>query len=406
MYIPSNLDEFPYNSNIIGKCISSIDKLIPIFLYGPNGSGKKSFCKLLLNNFDIFYINSTNLISSKSINSILDNIISQKNITLITNQKCFNKAIIVHDVEMVCKDKRVINLFINFIKLKQIPIVFIAYNNYPKILNSIVKMSTSIVFKPPNNKFILQLIDIYKPPKLLNKSIIDVSKYNLSKFFNIIRDIKIHNISSIEKFDIYFNNYDEFINSNLNIITYSIFNENIDINDINKYYENDKILLPLMIHENYLHNIIESDCDNKLEAIYKISKSLVDGDIYEYKNLNEQSWDLNKYHCIYSTFIPHTILRNIKFNNFKINFTSLLSKISNRSIKYKYITNLYYLFNHIIHDFQELYFLNYIITLVLHRRNSDDLKLIEYISSKFNIDKTIINKIIKIDKNNIIAKNI
>ena len=78
MYIPSNLDEFPYNSNIISKCNSSIDKLIPIFLYGPNGSGKKSFSKLLLNNFDIFYINSTDLISSKSINSILDNIISQK----------------------------------------------------------------------------------------------------------------------------------------------------------------------------------------------------------------------------------------------------------------------------------------------------------------------------------------
>ena len=406
MYIPSHLDEFPYNSNIIGKCNSSIDKLIPIFLYGPNGSGKKSFSKLLLNNFDIFYINSTDLISSKSINSILDNIISQKNITLITNQKCFNKAIIVHDVEMVCKDKRVINLFIDFIKLKQVPIIFIAYNNYPKILNPLIKVCSSISFKQPNNKFMLNLISKHNVLKLFTDSIISICNFNLSKFFNIIRDIKIHNISSIEKFDIYFNNYDEFVDSNLNIITYSIFNENIDINDINKYYENDKILLPLMIHENYLHNIIESDCDNKLEAIYKISESLVNGDIYEYKNLNEQSWELNKYHCFYSTFIPHTILRNIKFNNFKINFTSLLSKISNRSIKYKYITNLYYLFNHIIHDFHELYFLNYILTLLLHRRNSDDLKLIDYISSKFSIDKTIINKIIKIDKNNIIAKNI
>ena len=81
----------------------------------------------------------------------------------------------------------------------------------------------------------LNLISKHNVLKLFTDSIISTCNFNLSKFFNIIRDIKIHNISSIEKFDIYFNNYDEFIDSNLNIITYSIFNENIDINDINKY---------------------------------------------------------------------------------------------------------------------------------------------------------------------------
>jgi len=406
MYIPSHFDEFPYNSSIINKCNNCIENLTPIFLHGPNGSGKKSFCKLLLSDFDIFYISSNDLISSKNINSILDNIVSQNNITIITNKSFFNKAIIVYDLDMVCKDKRIINLFINFIKLKHIPIIFISHNNYPKVLNSLIKVCSSISFKSPNNKFMLKLINNHNVPKLLTNSIINVSNFNLSKLFNIIRDIKIHNISSIEKFIIYFNNYDEFVDSNLNIITYSIFNESIDINDINKYYENDKILLPLMIHENYLHNIIESNCDNKLKAIYKISESLVNGDIYEYKNLNEQSWELSNYHCIYSTYFPNTIFRNLKYTDFKLNFTSLLSKTSNRSIKYKYITNLYYSFNHIINDFHELYFLNYILTLSLHRRNSDDLQRIDYISTLFNIDKTIINKIIKIDKNNIIAKSI
>ena len=61
MYIPSDLNEFTSNLNFISQCNDSISNLIPIFLYGSNGSGKKSFSKLLLHNYDIFYINYLNL---------------------------------------------------------------------------------------------------------------------------------------------------------------------------------------------------------------------------------------------------------------------------------------------------------------------------------------------------------
>ena len=406
MYIPSDLNEFTYNLNFISQCNDSISNLIPIFLYGSNGSGKKSFSKLLLHNYDIFYINSSNLISPKNINSILDNIVSQINVSILINKISYKKAIIVHDLDSVCKDKKIINLFIEFIKLKKIPFIFISNINYSKTLNPLIKICTSIQFNSPSHKYITSIINKYNINKLFNDLIIKISKSNFNIIYNIINDILIHKISSIEQFNIYFNNYDDFINPNLNFITHSIFKNKISINEIDKYYENDKILLPLMIHENYLHNILNSNCDNKLDIIYKISDSFVESDFYEYKILNEQSWSMSHYHCIYSVYIPHTLLHSINYNNLQINFTSLLSKTSNRSIKYKYITNLYYLFNHIIHDFHELYFINYLCTLLLHRRNSDDFIFIENICTLFNIDNNIINKIIKIDKNNIIAKSI
>ena len=85
---------------------------------------------------------------------------------------------------------------------------------------------------------------------------------------------------------------------------------------IRHYYSTQKVLLPLMIHENYRPAIPDDD-PLFSSHIYRISKIISNSSILAHYTLNQNEWGLGEYHTLLSCFIPSNYIKyncNIRRN--------------------------------------------------------------------------------------------
>jgi hypothetical protein len=114
-----------------------------------------------------------------------------------------------------------------------------------------------------------------------------------------------------------------------------------------KLYESEKVLLPLMIHENYLKKILnktKNSWESIIHNIVKVSDSLSRGDNIETSIYTDQNWYLQNIHgfytCLNTSFWINRYKTKYTLKSDKMKFSSDLNKTSLKNINRKNINNL------------------------------------------------------------------
>ena len=173
---------------------------------------------------------------------------------------------------------------------------------------------------------------------------------------------------------------------------------------LTRIIDKEKVLLPLMIHENYLRKVLNKcndSWDDVLFNIVKISDSISRGDNIETSIYTDQNWYLQNIHgfytCLNSSYWINKLNNENNIDVKNIKFSSDLNKTSLKNINRKNITNLLKIIP--IKSIYDILILNRICNHLISNGNDRD---IINILSAYNKDITIkeIELCLKIDKTN------
>ena len=335
-----------------------------IIISGVHGIGKSLTIKLLLKElnylcriiypneikdhriFDDFndYYNHDNSIYSKI--NFSDN--KNKNLILIFEE--------TENITLTSEKKYIMDIFKENNKLKSFPLIFISNNQHSKLLNDLKKNCEEIKFECPTINELYELINkICKNENIKIKNnetmneLITFAQFDIRRLINLLQELSYHytyiDEDSINKF--INNSREKNIDTGLFDATNKILNNYLDYDTIIKLYEFEKVLLPLMIHENYIRKILYKSTDSWSDTLYnlvKISDSISRGDNIETSIYTDQNWYLQNIHgfytCINTSYWINKNNKKYKIDNDNIKFSSDLNKTSLKNINRKNITNL------------------------------------------------------------------
>jgi replication factor C subunit 1 len=393
-----------------------------IIISGSQGIGKTLTIKLILEeyNFIVRIINPSEIKDHRiyddfnDYHNFINSVYSKISFNNIKNSKI---ALIFDETEnitLTSEKKYIMDIYKENNKLKSFPLIFISNNQHSKLLYDLKKGCKEIIFEKPSfdeiKNFIIKIYDLEKIKLENSDSIIEkiivFSQYDIRRLINILQELIYH----ISNYILTEKNLDEFIEKsrekNIDIglfnATEKILNNYLDYDAILKLYETEKVLLPLMIHENYYKRILNKSnllFEDIIYKMVKISDSISKGDNIETSIYTDQNWYLSNIHgfytCINTSYWINKNSNNNKLSNNSIKFSSDLNKTSLKNINRKNIINLQKLIN--IKSNQEILMLNIIANNLL--KNNNENKLIN-ILNKYNKDITIkeIELCLKIDK--------
>jgi replication factor C subunit 1 len=399
-----------------------------IIISGNQGLGKTTTIKLILEEFKyIIRIINPNEIKehrdNKSeadisdyynfVNSIYSKIKLNKN-----NQTINNKIAIIFDetenITLTSERKYIMDIFKYNNKVKAFPLIFISNNQHSKLLNDLKKSCNEIIFNSPSLdelKKLVYTISNNENIKFENNEIIDdiinFSQYDIRRLINLLQELSYHKSKDNILYDSYITEFiDKSRIKNIDIglfnSTSTLLNSYIDYDIVIKLYESEKVLLPLMIHENYLKKVFTNNKNNNffiLNNLVNILDSLSQGDNIETSIYTDQNWYLQNIHGFYTCLNTSYIINNTNpdyyISNEDIKFSSDLNKTSLKNINRKNINNLLKIINNKSNI--EILMLNKICNHLAHSNKMDDLL---NILNSYNKDISIkeIELCLKIDK--------
>jgi hypothetical protein len=316
-----------------------------LLITGPHGSGKSSIISIILNeyNYEVISLNmldqkikiDTDLISKFAINNSGNNPGEEK-----------KKILLIDELESVItlNDK---NGVFNIIKdnnfKRWMPIIIITNNQHNKQLNEAKKYSNETKIYPPyENEIIKWVGNICRNEKITLdpdqiKKFVEYCQNDMRKILIQLDELKInYGTNKINS-----NILDNFMNimkkKDLDFDLYKATNKMLtdykNIETCLELYETEKVLMPLMIHENYYKFIKESE-------YVKVLDNLSIGDILENYIYGEQNWDLLELHGMISCCIPSYLIN--KYSNGKktgsLVFAADLNRTSVKKMNKKNIT--------------------------------------------------------------------
>jgi len=259
------------------------------------------------------------------------------------------------------------------------------FKSKPKIL--IIKEVEVISFK--KIKTILKILGLKKNKIKVDINVILIGSGKCIKqkkdyfFFKIIEynNKNYENLKKIEYMKKNNFNQETYKHNNFNMELYdnvkNIFFNNLNIENFNNIYNNYKILLPLLIHENY-KIFLKKNIKNKKNlknCIIKISENILFSEQIDEYIFNKHKWNLQKLcsiiSCQYISHIINDYKLKTKRTDIKIEYTKILTKNSRKSSNTK---NYIDIFNKVkpIHNFDYTFikFINKI--LLIHLTNNKD----------------------------------
>ena len=259
------------------------------------------------------------------------------------------------------------------------------YKNKPKIL--IIKEVEIISFK--KIKTILKILGLKKNKIKMDINIILIGSgkcIKQKKDFSFFKIIKYNdkNYEYLKKMNfLKKNNFNQNVykHNNFNIELYDnvkkVFCDNLNITNFYDIYHNYKILLPLLIHENY-KKFLKKNIKNQKNiknCIMEISDNILFSEQIDEYIFNKHKWNLQNLYsiisCQYISYIIHNYKLKTKKTDIKIEYTKILTKNSTKSSNMK---NYIDIFNKIkpIHNFDYTFikFINKI--LLIHLTNNKD----------------------------------
>ena len=367
-YHPKKISDIIGNKSSINKLTDWINKFpesgSSVLVTGNHGVGKSMSVRLILDTFDY----NTQVLYPRDIKrrcEVKDFINFKHEHKTILDQMTHVKSkkfnLIIDETESITltSEKTIIlNLFKTNTKKKLFPIIFICNNQHSKLINEIKKVCLEIRFYVPAPFEIKHII------KKISKK--EEIKFNY-KFYNLLinfcqKDIR-RLIILLQEISYTFKNekikssdlkkFFEFsrkknIDISLFEATKYILSKYDTIDNILRLYETEKVLLPLMIHENYLTKVITENesFDTILKDLADTSDSISLGDNIETSIYTDQNWYLQNIHGFYTCVNTSYILNKRKYSNTNMNviFSSDLNKTSLKNINRKNITNLLTIF--------------------------------------------------------------
>jgi replication factor C subunit 1 len=351
--------------------------------------------------FDDFndYYNHRNSIHSK-INFKNDN---KKQLVLIFEE--------TENITLTSEKKYIMDIFKENNKKKCFPLIFISNNQHSKLLNDLKKNCDEIQFNSPIKLDFLKLIkSICSEEKIKIENdeainiLIEFCQKDIRRLINLLQEFS-YNFKEIKKeyvLDFISKSREKNIDIGLFDATGKILNNYLDYDTILKLYESEKVLLPLMIHENYIRKVLNKCSDDWNDVLFnlvKISDSISRGDNIETSIYTDQNWYLQNIHgfytCLNSSYWINKSNKNNNIDVKKIKFSSDLNKTSLKNINRKNITNLSKIIPN--KSIYEILILNRICNYLI--LNNKENYIIELLSS-YNKDISIkeIELCLKIDK--------
>ena len=295
---------------------------------------------------------------------------------------------------------------------KYFPLIFITNTQHNKLICDIKKNSKTYNFVKPNNKNLFTLLEKiekkenFKIDRKAIDELFDFCQYDYRRFLIVLQDIYFtYNSKTIKAKKI-----KEFIENN------NKKNQEISLFDATKYalekysnfnmlqelYLNEKVLLPLMIHENYLKFMfLNYKCKNNdifMKIMKNVSDSISWGDVIETSIYTDQNWFLQEnIHAFYTTINTSYYLNKYnttsKLNSPLISFSSDLNKTSLKNINRK---NILTLKKSIMNkNLDDLIFINKLITNLVVNKKFDEIKKIR---EEYNLSIKDIEIILKLNK--------
>jgi len=326
-----------------------------------------------------------------------------------------NKLALVFDetenITLTSEKKYIMNIYKDNNKLKCFPLIFISNNQHTKLLYDLRKGCAEIIFTIPTNDEIKILINKiseieniqFESDEIIDK-LINFSQNDIRRLIILLQDLYYHIDNNIITEtvinNLIYNSREKNLTIGLFDSTMQLLNNYLDYESIIKLYESEKVLLPLMIHENYLKKILYTKNNNKnyIDHIIKVSDSLSLGDNIETSIYTDQNWYLQNIHGFYTCL--NTSYWINKYNDYNINiddikFSSDLNKTSLKNINRKNINNLFKIINY--KSIQEILMLNRICNKFI--QNSQDNDLIDILNNyNKNLSIKDIELCLKIDK--------
>lgn len=425
-YKPTSLSKVVGNLNQINVFRSWINNLSThknqgIIISGNQGLGKTLTVKLLLEEmgYIVRIINPNEIKDHRIYDDFNDyyNFVNSIYSKIEFNERTNKKIALIFDetenITLTSEKKYIMEIYKENNKTKSFPLIFISNNQHSKLLNDLKKNCQEIIFTNPTIlelkslvKYICTNENITFETDTIIEKIIIFSQNDIRRLINLLQELSYHTINNKINDTI----LDEFIEKsrkkNIDIglfdATERVLNNYLDYETIMKLYESEKVLLPLMIHENYIKKVLNKSTNSWQDTIYnmvKISDSISRGDNIETSIYTDQNWYLQNIHgfytCLNTSFWINKHKPNYKIKTSEIKFSSDLNKTSLKNINKKNITNLSKIINN--KSNQEILMLNKICNHLIQEYKEDELIKILY---GYNKDISIkeIELCLKIDK--------
>ncbi len=293
------------------------------------------------------YYNYENSVFSKFKINTTHSKTSEKKLALVFDE--------IESISLTSEKKYVFNIYKTNAKSKSFPLIFISNTNHSKLLTDLKKYCPEVKFYSPSSYELIKLIQkICASNKIEIKDsecydkIIEFSQYDVRRLINILQEYN-YNYKTLNKKDI-----ETFIEKSIKKDTsiglfeasLELLNEENSFEKIYKLYEIDKVLIPLMIHENYYKKTLsvknKTSFEEQLNDMVNISESISIGDNIETSIYTDQNWYLQDIHGFYTCFNTSYISNKInrKITASEIKFSADLNKTSLKNINRKNISNL------------------------------------------------------------------
>lgn len=307
-----------------------------LIVNGMHGIGKTVTVETVVREcgYDIKRVDFNIIKIGKNIKSIMQQIMNSSNILDMINSKTTKFVLIFDELESISSvtEKAFITAVQKLNDIEwHIPIIFISNNKHNKLLIDIKKGSLEVkMYKPYNSdlekilKKICQKERIHIDNQSIVTKILDHCQSDIRRLINTLQDLYytypnepitiniINEYCSVSK--------KKDMDKDLFKATAGLLDMYTGIDDCLTYYETEKVILPLMVHQNYMKKILmhaeadsvdDTDSDvsetekaDKILLTYNtmstISELLSVGDVLENYIYGDQSWDMQEIHGFFT----------------------------------------------------------------------------------------------------------
>jgi hypothetical protein len=394
-------------------CSASISNYSSILITGNHGCGKTISIEVILESLG-FVVHKINFnVKSKHVQDILKNASNTGDILGLLNGEGNDKKVIMIDKIETITSSTEKNCIQSLIKENNkfwyYPAILISNNKHCKLLTEIKKSAFEIKFYnpyPSEMRFILAKVARGEKMKFQNRDvlngIIEHSQLDITRLISILQDIKYvygKNVITEARLAEYKTiskqkdvNYDIFNATDGLLYNYE------NIQSCLRYYETEKTVIPLMMHQYYPQCLVRNHTNNNRisDLAIEISDSLSWGDIVENFIHGDQNWNMKEIHgfytCVNTSFNICNGMKKEK-NRFLVKYPSDLNKASIKQINKKNINNANKCFSNM--NIIDYIYMNTIIERLIRKNDIDAcIKLLK----GYNIKLEHIESLMKIDK--------
>lgn len=305
-----------------------------MIITGARGTGKTTAVELVAKecSYQIYNLDKEMFKDIKQIREIVNSVSKVSNISdMMKNKKSKDVVLVIDNLQNIK-----VNIEKKNIKILQkendlywtLPIIFISDSQHNKLKSSFVKICEKIIVYTPSDMTMHQIMgNVVKDNGQCFKGkeaadvIIEHVQYDIRRLINTLQELyKIYG-----KKQMTMENVNDYINISkrkdqdvgLFEAAEKLLCDYSTMGKCKSLFETDKVLIPLMVHQNYkkaliLKSMYEGISQNdSLETMIKVADSLSKADIIENYIYAEQNWDVQQIHGFYSCTLPSYTMSQI-----------------------------------------------------------------------------------------------